>query len=355
MCINMISEQSKKRHNAFWENEVLDRFMVNIGCESNPPPPPAGLIKQEYAVKKWTDIDYRVALEGFRHETTTWYCDGFSRVFTNFGPGSLSACIGGDFEPAEHTVWFDTKKVIKDWDDYPEIKLHRNSQMWRMTVDFTTKLCQSSNGRYHTSIADIGGSLDIVASLRGTQDLLMDLYDKPEKVKELSKKLRPIWRDAFYELCNIISEYEDGYTTWLPIWCKGTYFPLQCDFSAMLSPEMFGEFVMPDLIYQTEIMDRSIYHLDGPGQLAHVDQLLTIPRLNAIQWVPGDGNPDTTDPCWFELYEKIQSAGKGIVLGVGHPEGIENLIKNISPKGAYVTIWGCSEYDAKKIEEMIML
>ena len=53
-------------------------------------------------------------------------------------------------------------------------------------------------------------------------------------------------------------------------------------------------------------MPRSIYHLDGPGEIPHLDMLLDIPRLNGIQWVAGAGKAALTDPCWFDMYKKMQ-------------------------------------------------
>ena len=139
----------------------------------------------------------------------------------------------------------------------------------------------------------------------------------------------------------------------MPIWCRQCYAPLQCDFSAMLSPDMFKEFVLPDLVELTEFLDKSIYHLDGPGEIPHVDHLLTIPRLNAIQWTSGAGNCDVTDACWFEMYDKIQAAGKGLVLFVERPDQLEPLLHHLSPRGVFLSVYPKDDYDAGKIIEMI--
>ncbi|HEX7541596.1 MAG TPA: hypothetical protein VF352_05645 [Anaerolineales bacterium] len=61
----------------------------------------------------------------------------------------------------------------------------------------------------------------------------------------------------------------------------------------MISPKMFERFVLPDLETCCAAMDHALYHLDGKGQLVHVDTLLSTPRLRGIQWVPGYSKP----PC----------------------------------------------------------
>jgi hypothetical protein len=55
----------------------------------------------------------------------------------------------------------------------------------------------------------------------------------------------------------------------------------------MISPQMFERFVLPDLLACCEFLDYAFYHLDGKGQLPHLNMLLALERLRGIQWVPG--------------------------------------------------------------------
>lgn len=83
---------------------------------------------------------------------------------------------------------------------------------------------------------------------------------------------------------------------------------LQCDFAYMISPDQFEEFVLPELKTCCKRIARPFYHLDGKGQLGHLDHLLSIAELRGIQWVPGDGAPDCSH--WPEVYEKIVAADR---------------------------------------------
>jgi hypothetical protein len=82
----------------------------------------------------------------------------------------------------------------------------------------------------------------------------------------------------------------------------------------MISPEMFGEFMVPVLTRMTERLDYSMYHWDGPGAIPHHDHLLSIPRLNMIQWTPGAGQAPVADKEWWPLYHKTIEAGKKVIL-----------------------------------------
>jgi hypothetical protein len=75
---------------------------------------------------------------------------------------------------------------------------------------------------------------------------------------------------------------------------------------------MFDEFVKPELVASCRRLTNSFYHLDGRGQLPHLDSLLAIPELKGIQWVPGAGAPGFQH--WPEVYRRIRKAGKFIQM-----------------------------------------
>jgi succinate dehydrogenase flavin-adding protein (antitoxin of CptAB toxin-antitoxin module) len=63
------------------------------------------------------------------------------------------------------------------------------------------------------------------------------------------------------------------------------------------------------LLKKLHFLDHCVYHYDGKGALGHLDDILAIPDIDVIQWVPGDGNPRSIE--WMDLLHKIQAAGKG--------------------------------------------
>lgn len=59
----------------------------------------------------------------------------------------------------------------------------------------------------------------------------------------------------------------------------------------MISTQMYEELVVGELLEELDFLDASIYHLDGPDALKHLDRLLAIDKLKGIQWVYGAGQP----------------------------------------------------------------
>jgi len=352
----MITNEQKQRYSAFWNHNLSGGCLLFATKAANwdDAEDVFGIAETpEWVQNRWLDIDARWKNEIYRMEHETFYADAFPTTFANFGPGSLAACIGGSFECARDTVWFDTDPIIKDFKNLPKIELDTNSEMWKLCEELTQTFCERSDGKYFTSMADVGGGLDIMASLRGTNELLYDLYDTPDEIKALIGRIREYWKAKFTHLYNISQKYQSGMTSWMPIWCEKRYYPLQADFAAMISPDMFEEFAMPDLKEQTEFLDHSVFHLDGPNMIPHLDHLLSLPRLDAIQWSAGAGNSDELDECYFEMYQKIQKAGKNVVIFCGADvERIEKLLKALNPNQLFISAGANDEYTVNAIVEL---
>ena len=52
-------------------------------------------------------------------------------------------------------------------------------------------------GRVLMGMNDIGGELDVVASLVGTERLLYSLMDEPEEVARLCREVHAVWQKAY--------------------------------------------------------------------------------------------------------------------------------------------------------------
>jgi hypothetical protein len=104
----------------------------------------------------------------------------------------------------------------------------------------------------------------------------------------------------------------------------------------MISPQMFDEFFLPGIAEECRALEASIYHLDGPNALGHLDSLLGIKELNAIQWVYGAGHGRASD--WLPVYKRCQAAGKGLQLNLEANE-FDLFMRELRPEGLYISTW----------------
>lgn len=261
-------------------------------------------------------------------QTARYLADAFPHWFINFGAGILAGFIGGNVEPRPDTTWFNPAR-LRDIEDIRP-RFDPDSFWWKRVVDVTRSACQYWEGQVAISHTDLGGTLDVVASLRSTQGLLADLINAPGEVERVIRETSEIWRYCYDCLTDIISPYCPGTVPWAPSWSASRTYMLQCDFSYMVSPDMFERFVLPELQTCCNFLDDAFYHLDGVGALPHLDMLLGIESLKGIQWVPGAGKPAPHD--WLNVLGRIRAAGKLCQVHVS-PQGALRITRELGGKG----------------------
>lgn len=245
------------------------------------------------------------------------------------GPGSLCTFIGAEPIYSDKTIWYRESGASVDELIHTCRKVleGQKNKWYRWSLEASRYYSVNAGAGYRTSMPDLQQNLDILAAVMGADRLFYEMMDNPAKVRELLEILYEVWYMAFSEHSDIITG-EDGYSsfTHYNIIGKGKTSVLQSDISCMMSPAMFDEFEMPYLRKQCNELDNVIYHLDGPGAQMHLDSLLEIEGINAVQWVPGAGNPGNADACWDGLYDKIIRSGKGLYVFL-QPDEIDGFLE----------------------------
>lgn len=259
--------------------------------------------------------------------------DAFPTVHPDFGPGVVAAFLGSDTVVDEDTVWFHLAEDVA----VSDLRLDANdTNPWFVRVrDLMASALERWHGLVQVGMTDLGGNLDIVSSFRPSEKLLLDLYDDPEGVKARTWDAHHAWWHYYEALNKVLQPVNPGYTAWTPIFSADPYYMLQCDFCFMISPDMFDAFVKPELEASCKRLTHPFYHLDGPGQLPHLDSLLKINDLKGIQWIPGAGQPDVTH--WPEVYRKIRDAGKFIQF-FGQVDTFEKVVAQLGSAEGVVFI-----------------
>lgn len=316
---------------AWWMHE-LDRPMVMIEQFIPPSPDYPGYDYWEELIPYNFPLDTPVE-EVIDHVTVQisslrWYGDAWPRWWPNFGPGIIAAFLGAGVQAAPDTTWFEPARQCDISELDPQYEA--NSLWWQRVKAVTNEASARWADQVCVGFTDLGGNLDILASLHTTQQLLYDVMDAPDEVARLVGRVSRLWLSYYELLYEIVKPVDRGTTPWARIWSPGRTYMVQCDFSYMISPHMFERFVMPDLATCCEAMDHGFYHLDGKGQIPHLDMLLALESLAGIQWITGAGTPPPEE--WLPLLKRIRERGKLCQLYVS-PEGALQIVRELGGKG----------------------
>ena len=319
--------QGQERLSAWWDGEVVDRPCIMV---TSPRPGSARPAWDGWGFARFPDDPERVVRQ-FQDvcSATNFGGEAFPNLWINLGAGVVAAFLGASPVFFSQTVWFETPM---EWDQIEDIRLDPENLWWKRVVKATSISAEKGQGKFLVGMTDLGGTLDIAHSLRGKKRLMIDLFRNGGKVLDLCWKILDIWHECYDLLDAIIQEKIVGRSAWMGIWSAERWYPIQCDYAYMLSPEKFRTFVLPFVKEQCERLDRTVYHLDGYGQIPHLDDLLSIDELDAIQWVPGAGKPQCGSSRYFSMYRKVREAGKGLVLSV-QPGEVERVCREVGAEG----------------------
>ena len=155
-----------------------------------------------------------------------------------------------------------------------------------------------------------------------------------------------LWCEAYDRFYDIIKDVNEGSTCWFPLWSPGRSYATQNDFAYMISPEMFVDIFMPALERQTEFLDHAVHHVDGVGNFNHVDVLCDLPRLQALQILPGAGKPSPLG--YMDVLKKVQARGKNLHISIPADE-VETALKHLSARGLFIQTSCAGEQEAKDL------
>jgi hypothetical protein len=279
----------------------------------------------------WFDPDWRAANLHYTLSRSSFKADILPVANTHLGPGSLAAILGAELDGASDTIWI--RPLAENTDT---IGLDENNRWLKLHLDLVKACKRYSQGRYFVGCPDLIEGLDTLAGLRGTQSVFLDIIDRPKELERQLQAVNDIWFEVFERIYQEINVDGEMAFCYFSIWGPGRVAKLQSDISAMISPADFRRFVVPYIREQCQWLDYSLYHLDGPDAIRHLDALLEIEELNAIQWTPGAGQPQGGDPRWYDLYKRIRAGGKAVMPSSVDLDTLQPLLDEIGPEGVHV-------------------
>jgi hypothetical protein len=343
-------EDVKLRYQNWWAGEAFDRCLLWVVAPKDglahtaPPLPP------QEPVQRWTDLDYIAELNRYEMERTFYGAEAFP-VWTGGYPGhtSIPAYLGCPTTLDDATGWW--HPILREEDfEVRGLRIETEGRWWKFNLDLLRRAVRECPGRAIPSIGAFGGSGDTLAALRGSDQLLYDVVERPDRVRDAELHLMEMWIEVYQTFYDILQEIAQGSTCWFPLWSPGKFYAAQCDFSCMISTKMFEELFIPAVEMQTKFLDHCIFHVDGVDAFRHVPMLCELPWLLAIQVSPEAGKPDALH--YMDTLKCVQAHRKNLWIHLA-PSRIEEALANLSARGLCISTSCQTEAAARALIENV--
>lgn len=244
-------------------------------------------------------------------ESTIFFAEAMPWFSPDLGPDQFAAFLGATlkFSPdSMDTNWVDP--IVQDWSTF-RIPAIPEAPAWHDILAFSRKLAAHAKGRYLVGACDLHSNMDTLCALRGSEQVCMDILDDPERIHAAMREVRRLYPVVYNGLWNAGGMTRElGTSGWTSFWCDGRFATIQCDFICLFSPKTSRDYIIPALEEEATYLDHCLYHLDGVTALPHLDDILAIKRIEAMQWVPGAGQKIMWE--WLDILKRCLAAGKGL-------------------------------------------
>ncbi len=271
-------------------------------------------------------------------------------VSPDLAPNCLALYLGCRGVEKPGTVW--CEPFIEDPDDL-DLRYDPENFYWTFTLKLAKRQLQIGRGKFLVAFPDLIEGLDTLAAMRGTKNLLLDLNRHPDWVHAALRRITDLYFHYYDVLYGPIRDEVGGSILWA--WAPGRRAKFQCDFSTMISPRMFEEFMLLTLTEMCERVSYCMYHWDGPRALVHHDLLLSLPDLKMIQWTPNVGVEPPWHRRWWPIYHKTVEAGMKLYIGCDSIESLRALKLEFGDelKQFMISMNASSLKEAKQILELV--
>jgi len=265
--------------------------------------------------------------------------DMLPAIRPDIGPVSVGAFLGAPLhlKPKEETAWQDS--IIEDWEALPDLTIHPDNPWLAKVMKLTELTARKGKGRYLVCTPDLSGPMDILASLRGSEDLCIDLFEEREKVIQTAFSLISAWEFVFNRFYESTVMNGTGLTQWVGAWSNVPFTTPTCDFNALIGHKDFMEVCLPSYEEQCSRAGRVCFHLDGPDAARH-HEALAKSNLTAIQFTPGAGTPSAL--AHVPMFKEFLDAGKPVLVATPYHE-VDALLKALGTRGVALMVEGCSD------------
>lgn len=261
----------------------------------------------------------------------------------------MEAILGCEIHAAEES--FISKPWLKDLAQVEELQLDPRNPWLQKYLEFTDALVAFSKGRFPVGMPIMRGPSDMVGALMGQAEMVYALQDDPARMKALFLKVTDMFLQVQELQCSRLQPFYGGWSLgFYHVWCPGPSIWYQDDLSALLSPELFREFLSATSRRICEGFSYTAVHLH-PASFFLLEEILSNEKLTAVEV-----NKDVGGPSVEEMLPQLHKilTGKNLILwGDLTIQDLEVIRKRLPLRGLFFHIIAPSMEEAREILRFI--
>lgn len=336
------------RWDAFWQGEMIDRPVLLSSC---PKPGAAYEGGDCYRARAFDPMEPQIERVLYNASQTYYGGDSIPSYFLSFAPDEIAAYCGAEIlwpEPGSlETNW--VRPFVDDWEKALPLSVDEDNVFYRRMQEFYRLCADRFAGRILTRTLDFHTNMDLLAAVRGSEALCMDLVDCPEAIDRAMEDVGRIFKQC-WEVCTRAGRMEEtGYYSDC-FSASGSIGLLSCDFICLIGREMFRRWALPMMEYESSFFDHVMLHWDGPDALRHFDDMMAMKKLYLISYVP---SPGETHLDYIDLYQKVQAAGKAVSVS-GTTEQLQQLHRALNPAQTLFSHRSAGIEDTERMTEWLV-
>ncbi len=326
-------EMAMRRVYAWFEGSILDRapvrFMAhNAFVEAAQAAYPSSNVRD-----RWFDAEFQVETYIKSIEGKTFLGETLPVFWPNLGPEIYAAFYGSELKYGEVTSW--ATPLVKTWDDIAHLTLNLQNAYARKLDELTQIALERCAGKFMVGYTDLHPGVDCVAAWRDPQQLCFDMLENPDQVRAMIEIAIQDFETIYDHYDSMLKAHKELSVSWMGIPSFGRMHIPSCDFSSLISPRLFEQFCLPVLQREVKTMTHNVFHVDGRGVARHLDRILSVPEIHAIQWVQGVGD-DYPIMQWVPFIKQIQ-AHKPVIIDLDKSD-LDNFMAVVQPEGIFLWV-----------------
>jgi hypothetical protein len=325
-----------KRVYAWFEGAIIDRAPIRFMAHNAFVEEAQAAYPSDNLRERWFDAEFQVETFVQSIRGKTFQGETFPVFWPNLGPEVYAAFYGATLEYGDVTSW--SIPAVRDWDDMARLKLDMQNVYFKKLDEMTRIALERCPGQFMVGYTDLHPGVDCAAAWRDPQQFCLDLIENPDKAAALIEIAIGDFETIYDHFDDMLKVQRQLSVSWMGIPSFGRMHIPSCDFSTLISPQMFQQFCLPVLQREVKTMSHNVFHIDGRGVARHRDTIFSVPEVHAIQWVQGVGD-DLPIMQWVPLIKEIQ-AQKPVIVDLNKRE-LDDFMAAVRPEGIF--LWVASD------------